>query len=195
MFVLGHLGIGSKLVRPWSVGLRKRWVFLGALLPDLIDKPIYYGLSLAKGLQGAELGLISGTRTFGHTALFLVLLTLIGAMRKSKLLAAVSLGVASHLLLDNLGDHFAVMPDPDQSTLVALLFPFFGARFPVKPLMAEGEILSRLMNPYVLVGEILGGAILAWDFWKSTHRAEIASIWKSRRSWLRKRKKRDDGPR
>jgi hypothetical protein len=47
MFFFGHLGVGATLVRPWKERLPFRWVLLGAVLPDLIDKPLYYGLSWA----------------------------------------------------------------------------------------------------------------------------------------------------
>src|SRR4051812_43545813 len=104
MFVFGHLGIGSKLATPWAQGLPRRWLLVGTLLPDLIDKPLYYGLSFATGKSGTDLGLISGTRTFGHTALFLVLLALGSIIRRSRILAALALGTATHLLIDNFGD-------------------------------------------------------------------------------------------
>ncbi len=77
MFVLGHLGIGKRLAaHPYRRFSRvdKRAFFVGALLPDLIDKPLYYGWSWLTGKHGAEAGLISGTHLFGHTGLFLLAL-------------------------------------------------------------------------------------------------------------------------
>jgi hypothetical protein len=44
MFALGHLGIGKKLAaRPFRrfSPTDRRAFFVGALLPDLIDKPLY----------------------------------------------------------------------------------------------------------------------------------------------------------
>jgi hypothetical protein len=85
MMIFGHLGIGLRLARPFSVP--PGWLLLGTLLPDLLDKTTYYGLSVALGARGADLGLISGTRTFGHTAAFLLLLALVGAGSRSKAIA------------------------------------------------------------------------------------------------------------
>src|SRR4051812_43796707 len=67
MFALGHVGIGRRLVpRYRAFTARERWIFaLGALLPDLIDKPLYYIPSWITGKRGAELGLIAGTHSFG----------------------------------------------------------------------------------------------------------------------------------
>src|SRR5947209_6204662 len=107
MFLLGHLGIGKKVAQPFSKGLSTRIILLGTILPDLIDKPLYYSIAWATGKQAHELGLISGTRTFGHTALFLLFIVLLGAAKKSRFLAALSLGITTHLLLDGLLDHFS----------------------------------------------------------------------------------------
>src|SRR6266581_9543183 len=101
MFVLGHLGIGS-----WVAARRVRaeqlaWLFFGTLLADLVDKPLYYALVLATGRRGAELGLVTGTRTFGHTLLLVVALWLLLPRRIGTPLA---LGMITHLGLDELGD-------------------------------------------------------------------------------------------
>jgi len=100
MFLLGHLGIGS-----WIAARRVRaeqlgWLLLGTLLPDLVDKPLYYALVFATGRRGAELGLVTGTRTFGHTLLLLVALWLVLPRRSG---APLALGMLTHLALDELG--------------------------------------------------------------------------------------------
>jgi membrane-bound metal-dependent hydrolase YbcI (DUF457 family) len=188
MFILGHLGIGSRLVKPWTRGLRLRWVFLGTLLPDLIDKPLYYGGVWLTGRRGADLGLISGTRTFGHTALFLLGLTGVAVWKRSRFLAAVCFGVASHLFLDNLGDYFGARGH-GIGTEYALLFPLLGAKFPVMPYDNLKQQLSSVIHPYILIGEVLGGLLLAWEYWKRKHRQEIFASLEERR-WLRARRKR-----
>ena len=130
MFIFGHLGIGSKLVHPFSRGLSDKAVLLGTILPDLIDKPLYYGFSFFTRKQGAELGMISGTRTLGHTALFLVLLTSSAYIKKSRFLTALSLGVATHLLrvarADNFLNNFYNFPIHS-----VLFWPFIIANFPL----------------------------------------------------------------
>lgn len=126
MFVLGHLGIGSFIAKPWRTGLPRRALLIGTLLPDLIDKPLYYLASAWSGEHGY--GIITGTRTFGHTAIFNLTLASAMFLSKSKTLAALTLGVATHLLLDGIGDHF-------KGSLVSipLLWPFTEQVFPIIP--------------------------------------------------------------
>ena len=163
MFLLGHLGIGSwigaRRVRAEQLG----WLLLGTLLPDLIDKPLYYGLSLATGRHGSELGLISGTRTFGHTLLLVVALWVLLPRRAGTPLA---LGMITHLALDELGDLLGIYfpalgTRAPPGTLHAILFPFLGLRFPAFPYRNALEHLYSLENPYVVAGEIAGAALLA----------------------------------
>jgi hypothetical protein len=166
MFVLGHLGIGSwiaaRRVRAQQLG----WLLFGTLLPDLIDKPLYYGLSLATGRHGRELGLISGTRTFGHTLLLVAALWILLPRRAGTPLA---LGMITHLGLDELGDLLglvfpALRTHSSPGTLNAILFPFLGLQFPSSPYRTALEHLSSLKNLYVVFGEIAGAALLAWQW-------------------------------
>lgn len=185
MFIFGHLGIGNQIARPWSRGLATRWVLFGTLLPDIIDKILYYGFSFATGLHGAELGqltMISGTRTFGHTALLLVVLTLIAQVRQSRLLAALSLGMATHLLLDSIYDRlvfgqvasFSADIADLSSAFQALVFPYFGFRFAVIPFQNVGEHFWAIFGNKALMGtEIVGIALLSWHAWKSQHGREL----------------------
>src|SRR6267143_6418479 len=133
MFGFGHLGIGS-----WVAARRVRagqlaWVLFGTLLADLIDKPLYYSLVLATGRRGAELGLVTGTRTFGHTLLLVVALWLLTPRRIG---APLALGMITHLALDELGDVLgmfvpALGTHARPGTISAILFPFLGVRFSV----------------------------------------------------------------
>lgn len=172
MFLFAHLGIGLKLASPWSKGLPKRGILLGTVLPDVVDKTVYYGMVLATGKWGADIGLISGTRTFGHTALFLLSMTLASVASKSRWLAAIALGMATHLLLDNLGDRFVL--GPAQFKMVALLWPFQGWSFPVMPFANWKEHVGRITyDPFIFWTEVLGLLILLWEFWKARKRGEI----------------------
>lgn len=153
MFVLGHLGIGSRLL----FGLRRRlpaWpLYLGCLLPDLIDKPLFYGL------HGAW-PLLTGTRSFGHTGLFLLALLLGAGLLRRPWAWAVAAGVATHLALDIAGE-LVTGADPDSSIWLAVLFPARGVRFPVAHFTTVLEHLSvSAQSGYVLAGELIGGAIL-----------------------------------
>jgi hypothetical protein len=170
MFLFGHLGIGMKLADPWARRLRTRYVLLGTILPDLIDKPLYYGLSWITHKRGAELGLISGTRTFGHTALSLILMTTVATVFRIRWLAAISIGVATHLLLDNLGDRFFV---GHSFSLQALAWPFLGWHFPDFPFANAHEHLSLIRDPYFLICELIGILFLLWEYWKRTQVRQI----------------------
>ena len=170
MLPLGHLGIGSRLLGRLRNRLDARWLYAGCLLPDLIDKPLYYALSLSTGRHGAALGLISGTRTFGHTGLLLLVLGLLALLSRgragaaSAALAALALGDTTHLILDNLGDLLSP-PPPERLTAIALFFPAMGVRFPIAHFANFAEHLqSNLDNAFTIAGELVGGAILlaAW---------------------------------
>jgi hypothetical protein len=166
MFLLGHLGIGSWLAARRVRAEQLAWLLLGTLLPDLIDKPLYYALVFATGRRGAELGLISGTRTFGHTLLLVAVLWLLLPRRVGRPLA---IGMATHLALDELGDVLglflpALGTHPHPGTITAVLFPFLGLRFPVSPFQSALEHAASLENAYVLAGEIAGAALLAWQW-------------------------------
>ncbi len=172
MFVLGHLGIGGRLAAPQVPARARRWVFLGTLLPDLIDKPLYYGLSLLTGLHGGELGLISGTRTFGHTALFLLVVWLLSRGRCG---AALALGMATHLLLDSFTDLLglfgaagpAATGAPNPPTLAAIFYPLLGLRFPIAQFRSLREHALTLTGGYVVAGEVIGGALLLASWWRA----------------------------
>src|SRR2546426_11635705 len=66
LFPIGHVGIGTHLV-PHAVRNRLpwRWLALGCLLPDLIDKPIW----LVAQWLGAAAGHFGTARGIGPTAL------------------------------------------------------------------------------------------------------------------------------
>src|SRR5205814_1670079 len=167
MLPLGHLGIGSKLATPWSKGLPKKSLLLGTILPDLLDKPLYLIPAILLGKQGAELGLISGTRTIGHTLLFMLILAAIATVRRSRVLAAIALGVGTHLFLDHFSEHmlFGFRPGNDES-LTGLLWPILGNRFPVYPYDSITEHLFSKAVGFYLSAEVLGGLLLLWDYWK-----------------------------
>ncbi len=159
MFFLGHLGIGKTMAKPWSASLPLFWILVGCVLPDLIDKPLYYGLSWYTGLRGQDLGLISGTRTFGHTGILWALLVASGFI--SKKARSVALGLSTHLILDFTTDaldgHLW-----DSSCALAFVFPALGVRFPVSPFDNLENHLSVLMHRASIIGGEIAGAYLLW---------------------------------
>jgi len=158
MFVLGHMGVGGTMAAPLARRLPWRLVLVGTLLPDLVDKPLYYGLSLATGREGAALGLICGTRTVGHTALVVLLLASVAGLTRSPSLQALALGLSTHTPIDILAD--LVGRDPGRSALVAWLFPLLGPHFAVSPFHNPWEHLGVLKHLDTLLGEALGATLL-----------------------------------
>ncbi len=93
MLLFGHLGIsigaGYLVERKFKVKIDYRLLALGALLPDIIDKPL--GLIILP---------IHNGRIYAHTLLFLFILTAISL--KIEKLQYVALGDALHLLEDRM---------------------------------------------------------------------------------------------
>ncbi len=166
MLPLGHLGIGLEAARPFRRGLPVKPLLLGTLLPDLIDKPLYYGLSFATGRHGAAVGLISGTRTFGHTILLTASLAAVAAARRSKFLAAVALGSTTHLILDVVADVFTRRTD---YSLKVLAWPLLGRQFPGYAYSGLRDHLGQIHEPFLLYAEIIG-ALLLFVEWRRVHR-------------------------
>jgi hypothetical protein len=144
-------------------------LLLGTILPDLIDKPLYHGLAFFIGHDEARQTIVSGTRTFGHTALFLGVIVAIAYFRNSPVWRAIALGVATHLLIDNIGDNIPLSTEllspSSPSGLHALCWPLLGWTFPVYPLAFRTSLshLSTLRDPWIIGGEIVGFCFLAWD--------------------------------
>jgi hypothetical protein len=164
VFALGHLGLGKTIARrPYGrfSPVEKRAFFLGALLPDLIDKPLFYIPFWLTGGRTAGGGILSGTHLFAHTGLFLLALATAALLARSMTVGAVAIGVATHFVLDCVGLSMG---------LGTLLWPLLGWHFPAYPFKNLGQHLGTILNPVTLVGELLGGAILWWDYRKTRRR-------------------------
>ena len=163
MFVLGHVGIGTRLFPGLRHRVPARWLIAGCLLPDLIDKPLFYGLLWARGHADP---LIAGSRSIGHSGLFLVALLALALLSRRPAAKALCAGVATHLLLD-IGGELVTGASADTSIWLAIFFPLLGWRFPKARF---GSLLEHLQlsaeNFYVILGEIVGGAILLTAWWK-----------------------------
>jgi hypothetical protein len=187
MFVFGHAGIGRTLAAPLARGLPDRWFFLGALLPDLIDKPLYYGLAWITGNYGADAGLISGTRTIGHTGTLMLALTVLSVVLKNRALAAMALGSATHLLLDAFMDFWSGGNPWANGVVVAILFPGAGVRFPVTPHTGANEHAWSLLRPEILATEAVGALLIGWHLWKHRHESMVVRDARAFASAMRKR--------
>jgi inner membrane protein len=138
--------------KSWLASLSKyadiRFLIIGSMLPDIIDKPVgqyFFRETFQNG------------RIFSHTLLFLVVVTVIGVIvyKKSKSLWGFSLvaGVLAHLLLDSMW-----------GALETLFWPFMGWGFGMVDLVDyAGMILRELIsNPRIYIPETIGLIILLW---------------------------------
>lgn len=145
MLVLGHLGLtllAGRLLRPLFSALDRFPVgclLIGALLPDLLDKPLGHAL----------LGWDNG-RLWGHTLAFVLALGLWAWIRASPKVAALGLGAGFHQVLDQL-------PWADPATW---LWPLAGP-FPrgISPGVPDW-IQALVSDPYIWATEAIGLAAL-----------------------------------
>lgn len=140
MFLLGHLGIGLGLA--WLLSWKSRGridyrlILFGAILPDLIDKPLAFLLNL-------------DTRLWAHTLLFLGAVLGLSAVPSWRGLRLIGFGTATHLLLDQIWIEPAVA-----------WYPAHGWSFAATPFTVEGWLEALLHDPFVQAGELLGTVLL-----------------------------------
>jgi inner membrane protein len=149
--ILWHIGltflIARYIFRDPEMDLR--WVAVGSLLPDIIDKPI--GSIFFHDTFGTH-------RVFAHTLLLplvavgvILVATRRGSVVRRSLLY-VSLGWFAHLLLDG------VVVDYEQ-----LLWPFFGTEFPFHSDSAFLDLLRRMVTDWrTWAGEAIGASYLVF---------------------------------
>lgn len=193
MFPIAHLGLGAQLAKPFMGGEEKasffrksperlpwKFVLLGSIFPDLLDKPIYYVQVLMTGKTGEDLGLLCGTRTIGHMVLLIFFFLFLGYFRNSltRVLPALALGMTTHLVLDQFGDFFweSVLGMSQLSSFhwksdrfSGLFFPLLGLRFPCLPFETLKEHALTGIRIHYVVAEVVGGFIL-WREWRKLKR-------------------------
>jgi hypothetical protein len=173
MLLFGHIGVGAQLARPFAgkTGHFRLpdflWVGLGTLLPDIIDKSLFF---LNRHWSFAP-ELITSSRTVGHTALLLLLLGFTAWSVRLRPLALAVLGMATHLLLDNVSDR--LLGVAESSAHLALVFPTEGWRFASYPFESFGEHFRAMLNPVTLGFEGLGMFLLSWEAWKQAYLKEV----------------------
>lgn len=149
MIFFGHLGIGETLAPPKRLGLSRAWLLFGCVLPDLLDKPVYYALHV-----------FPGTRSFGHTGAFVLLLWTCGRLRRDPRAAALAAGAATHLLLDFIAD-WAVAGWPAARVGCAALWPLTGWGFPAFHHRSLAEHAGVWKHPFLIASEAAGALLLA----------------------------------
>lgn len=148
--IFWHLGITLLVVRYVfrDPAMDLRWVLVGSLLPDVIDKPI--GSIFFHDTFGSH-------RLFAHALVFPVTLLLVAmlatrrgtALRRGAI--ALVIGCFIHLVLDG------VWTSPD-----GFLWPFFGFEFPRVPGSDFTSLVGEMIrSPFVWAGEAVGIGYLA----------------------------------
>ena len=123
-----------------------RILLLGALLPDIIDKPLGHLLFRETFSSG---------RIFGHTLVFLLVISLAGLWlyrwKNKNWLIVLSFGTFTHLVFDQMW-----------LTPGTLLWPLFGWEFDKVVLdhWLRSTLVGLLTNPGVYIPEIIGGTVL-----------------------------------
>jgi len=140
MLIFGHTGIATGAVHAIDRRADLRWVPLAALLPDLVDKPLWL---LAPGFTNGW------TRNAAHSLTGLAVFTLFVAWTLREKAWPLILAYASHLVLDQmwLEGHILVWP------LGGFIFP----QFTRDHVELWWEKFSDL---WTMGGEAVGGAIL-----------------------------------
>ena len=158
MYPIAHVGIGSLIILKSHfkkcTGIKLTPLFFGTLLPDLIDKPIFY---FGKYLQVFNYSVLpaAGSRNYSHTILFSTIFFGISARLRSKVLLAISLGVISHQLIDVLSD-IIIAWDIKAIPLKLIFWPLYGTGFQKASFANFSEHLKFWVSPYELIGEAVG---------------------------------------
>lgn len=139
-----------------------RLLLVGALLPDIIDKPLGYFFFRETFSNG---------RIFGHTLLFLILITLAGLYlyrsRAQPWLLVLTFGTLTHLILD-------LMWQAPKT----IFWPLLGFAFEKQDItdFIPNTLNALFTDPEVYVPELVGAAMLIWFSWTLLHKRKVYSF-------------------
>ncbi|MFC1903532.1 metal-dependent hydrolase [Chloroflexota bacterium] len=160
----------SRHLAAWFTSLANRLdiriLLIGALLPDIIDKPV--GQLLFRET-------FSNGRIFSHTLLFLALITASGIFLQRSYgknwLLVLSLGTSIHLILDEMW----LSPK-------TLFWPLFGFTFEKIDLTGwtGGIFYALLHEPSIYIPELVGGVILVTFAWILVRNRKVSAFIKNR---------------
>ncbi len=127
-----------------------RLLFIGSMLPDIIDKPLGHIIFRDS---------ISNGRIYAHTLLFFMIIAVSGLYlyrkRQQLWLLVVAFGVFMHLILDSMWEA------PETA-----LWPLYGFTFPREDYSASLDIVNGFLGiikkPEFYTSELIGGVILIW---------------------------------
>ena len=142
----------EKRAASWLAGLAGyldiRWLLVGSLLPDIIDKPL--GQFIFRDYIGTG-------RAYAHTLLFLILVITAGLLIRFRFLRTWGLALAFGTLIHDVLDFLWLSPKE-------FLWPLYGWHFsPIDIYAWWPGLLTELMTaPLVYIPELIGAGILAW---------------------------------
>ena len=158
MYLLAHTGITmgaarvvEKAVNRPSFNVDYRFVLLGTMLPDIVDKPlgiVIFPEAIANG------------RTFLHTMIFLVMTILLGLLiyrwKNSMWAFCIAFGVFMHFIMD------AMWTDP-----ITLFWPFIQPAFEKHPgteffTILRSWVYTLQVEPRIYLLELAGFLILIY---------------------------------
>lgn len=160
MIFFGHVGITTAAMKTYEniIGEKRsgkdkssidyRLVMLGAMLPDLIDKPI--GAWLFRST-------FHNSRIIAHSLVFSITLMILGSCyfykRKNNNITLLGASSFIHQILDSMWLYPGI-----------LYWPAYGWKFPTRPEgnWVESSLSKLLTDPYVYMPEMIGAAIVAY---------------------------------
>ena len=158
----GQAGFFTRRLNSLAGHIDIRVLFIGSLLPDIIDKPT--GLLIFRDTIG-------NGRIFCHTLLFLIIIVLAGLYIYRKYhknwLLVLSFGTFMHFILDEMWRQPRT-----------LLWPILGITFDKEEIYGWWwKIITGFMsNPKVYVSEFVGAVILLWFVIVLLHRKKLSTF-------------------
>lgn len=155
MFVLGHAGIATGCVHALDRKADLRWIPIVALLPDLLDKPIWLFVPwIANGWS----------RSVAHSVTGLAVFALFSIRRFRERAWPFIFAYASHLVLDRM------WWDP-----TILVWPYYGIQLPPYAFDHTELWWQKFTDLWTMGGEAIGAAILIGlavrgRLWETEHR-------------------------
>jgi Predicted membrane-bound metal-dependent hydrolase (DUF457). len=177
MIFFGHLGLTTGAVKVYEslfdekkennrkLPIDYRIVLVGAILPDIIDKPI--GAFLFRST-------FHNSRIFAHTLIFSLILLILGAVQcyKNNKNRILTLGISSliHLILDSMWLYPSI-----------LFWPIYGFKFPERPEgdWVKSDLIRLISDPTYFLPELIGFAIIAYYFIKLVKERKLKNFIKS----------------